>query len=278
MAENNVFTGRTVEEAIAEGLGVLGLTREEAEIAVLEEGKKKLFGAVKAKVQITKKVSDAKRASDFVDELLEILNISAVSEIVDDEENIKIDIKTTNSSRVIGKHGDVLDAIQTLAGAVANIGRNDYKKVVVDCENYRGQREETLRELAEKLAKKAVEKGRKMTLEPMNPYERRIIHSALANNADVKTISEGKEPVRYIAVIPNNANPNDRGLKYGRDDRRGGERRFNDKKPRGDRRGRDDRPRGGSRGGRPSGGGAKRGKKEIIFGTFLGNSGAKEEE
>lgn len=277
MAENNVFTGRTVEEAIAEGLGVLGLTREEAEIAVLEEGKKKLFGAVKAKVQITKKVSDAKRASDFVDELLEILNISAVSEIVDDEENIKIDIKTTNSSRVIGKHGDVLDAIQTLAGAVANIGRNDYKKVVVDCENYRGQREETLRELAEKLAKKAVEKGRKMTLEPMNPYERRIIHSALANNADVKTISEGKEPVRYIAVIPNNANPNDRGLKYGRDDRRGGERRFNDKKPRGDRRGRDDRPRGGSRGGRPSGGGAKRGKKEIIFGTFLGNSGAKPE-
>ncbi len=278
MAENNVFTGKTVEEAIAEGLGVLGLTREEAEIAVLEEGKKKLFGAVKAKVQITKKVSDAKRASDFVDELLEILNISAVSEIVDEEENIKIDIKTTNSSRVIGKHGDVLDAIQTLAGAVANIGRNDYKKVVVDCENYRGQREETLRELAEKLAKKAVEKGRKMTLEPMNPYERRIIHSALANNADVKTISEGKEPVRYIAVIPNNANPNDRGLKYGRDDRRGGERRFNDRKPRGDRRGRDDRPRGGSRGGRPSGGGAKRGKKEIIFGTFLGNSGAKEEE
>lgn len=278
MAENNFFTGKTVEEAIAEGLGILGLTREEAEIAVLEEGKKKLFGAVKAKVQITKKVSDAKRAADFVDELLEILSISAVSEIVDEEENIKIDIKTTNSSRVIGKHGDVLDAIQTLAGAVANIGRNDYKKVVVDCENYRGQREETLRELAEKLAKKAVEKGRKMTLEPMNPYERRIIHSALANNADVKTISEGKEPARYIAVIPNNANPNDRGLKYGRDDRRGGERRFNDRKPRGDRRGRDDRPRGGSRGGRPSGGGAKRGKKEIIFGTFLGNSGAKEEE
>lgn len=278
MAENNVFTGKTVEEAIAEGLSVLGLTREEAEIAVLEEGKKKLFGAVKAKVQITKKVSDAKRAADFVDELLEILSISAVSEIVDEKENIKIDIKTTNSSRVIGKHGDVLDAIQTLAGAVANIGRNDYKKVVVDCENYRGQREETLRELAEKLAKKAVEKGRKMTLEPMNPYERRIIHSALANNADVKTISEGKEPARYIAVIPNNANPNDRGLKYGRDDRRGGERRFNDRKPRGDRRSRDDRPRGGGRGGRPSGGGAKRGKKEIIFGTFLGNSGAKEEE
>lgn len=277
MAEENVFTAKTVDAAIEEGLTALGITLDEAEIVVLEEGKKKLFGAVKAKVKVNRKTSDAKRAAEFIDGLMEILKISAVSEIVEDGESIKIDVKTTNSAKVIGKRGDVLDAIQCIAGAVANIGRDDYKKVVVDCEDYRGQREQTLKNLAEKLAKKAVEKGRKMTLEPMNPYERRIIHSALANNADVKTISEGKEPVRYIAVIPNNANPNDRGLKYGRDDRRGGERRFNDKKPRGDRRGRDDRPRGGSRGGRPSGGGAKRGKKEIIFGTFLGNSGAKPE-
>ena len=278
MAEENVFTAKTVDAAIEEGLTALGITLDEAEIVVLEEGKKKLFGAVKAKVKVNRKTSDAKRAAEFIDGLMEILKISAVSEIVEDGESIKIDIKTTNSAKVIGKRGDVLDAIQCIAGAVANIGRDDYKKVVVDCEDYRGQRKQTLKNLAEKLAKKAVEKGRKMNLEPMNPYERRIIHSALANNADVKTISEGKEPVRYIAVIPNNANPNDRGLKYGRDDRRGGERRFNDKKPRGDRRGRADSPRGGSRGGRPSGGGAKRGKKEIIFGTFLGNSGAKEEE
>ena len=274
MEENNVFTAKTVDAAIEEGLAALGITLDEAEIVVLEEGKKKLFGSVKAQVQVKKKSSDAKRAADFIDGLMEILKISAVSEITDENENIKIDIKTTNSSRVIGKRGDVLDAIQCIAGAVANIGREEYKKVVVDCENYRAQREETLKSLAEKLAKKAVEKGRKMTLEPMNPYERRIIHSALADNTEVKTVSEGKEPMSYIAVIPNNANPNDRGLKYGRDDRRGGERRFNDRKPRGDRRGRDDRPRGGSRGGRPSGGGAKRGKKEIFFGTFLGNSGA----
>lgn len=278
MAENNIFTAKTVDAAIEEGLSVLGLKHGEAEIVVLEEGKKKLFGSVKAKVQITKKSSDAKRAADFIDKVLDILKISAVSEITDEKENIKIDIKTTNSARVIGKRGDVLDAIQTLAGAVANIGRDEYKKVVVDCENYREQREQTLKELADKLAKKAVEKGRKMILEPMNPYERRIIHSALVDNAEVKTVSEGKEPNRYIAVIPNNAKPNDRGLRFGgRDERRGGrdgERRFGDKKPRG---GRDDR-RGGNRGGRSSGGaaGAKRGKKEIYFGTFLGNSGAKE--
>ena len=106
----------------------------------------------------------------------------------------------------------------------------------------------------------------------MNPYERRIIHAALANNTEVKTVSEGKEPNRYIAVIPNNARPNDRGLRYGerksfgdREGKFGGQRR-------GERGGRPER-RGGER--RSSSGGAKRGKKEIYFGAFLGNSGAK---
>lgn len=276
MEENNVFTGKTTDAAIEEGLAALGLKREEAEIEVIEEGKKKLFGSVKAKVKITKKKTGIARAADFIDKLFEILKISAVSEIVGEGENLKIDINTTNSAKVIGKHGDMLDAIQTLAGAVANIGSDEYKKVVVDCENYREQREQALKELAEKLAKKAVEKGRKMILEPMNPYERRIIHSALSDNTEVKTISEGKEPNRYVAVIPNNAKPNDRGLKFGdRGERRehGGDRRLNDRKHNGDRggRGRGDR--------RPSGGGeVKRGKKEIHFGTFLGNSGAKPAE
>lgn len=272
MEEENVFTARTVDEAIAEGLDTLGLTLDEADIVVLEEGKKKLFGAVKAKVRVTKKASDAKRAADFIDGLLEILKISAVSEIVSEDKEIKIEVKATNSAKVIGKHGDVLDAIQSLAGAVANTGRDDYKKVIVDCENYREQREETLKKLAEKLAVKAVEKGRKLNLEPMSPYERRIIHSALADNTEVKTVSEGREPNRYVAVIPNNAKPFDKGLHYGEkrsDDRRGG-------RGRGDKfekRGGDRRER------RPSnGGGAKRGKKEIYFGTFLGNSGNKGEE
>ena len=270
-----IFTGKSVEEAVQAGLTALGLEESEAEIVVLEEGKKKIFGSVKAKVQIKKKVSDAKRAVEFIDGLLEILKISAVSEIVEEDENIKIDIKATNSSKVIGKRGDVLDAIQCIAGAVANIGRDRYRKVVVDCENYRSQREETLKALAEKLAKKAVEKGRKMTLEPMNPYERRIIHSALADNPVVKTVSEGKEPLRYIAVIPNNAKPYDKGLRYGeynggeRRGQRGGDRKFGKpfNKDRNSERRFDKKPSNGG-----SGSGAKRGKKEIHFGTFLGNS------
>lgn len=274
MNENqNVFTAKTVDEAIELGLKELNITLDEAEVVILEEGRKKLFGSVKAKVQISKKRSEGKRACEFIDGLLEILGIQSVSEVVSEEESIKIDIKTTSSARVIGKRGDVLDAIQCMAGAVANIGREEYKKVVVDCENYRAQREETLKNLAQKLAKTAVETGRKMSLEPMSPYERRIIHSALMDNDQVKTVSEGREPARYIVVIPNNAKPYDRGVRYG--EKRGGRD--------GGRHGRNNRDgkkfdRRGGRGDRKPSGGAKRGKKEIYFGTYLGNSNSVNKE
>ena len=278
MEETNVFVAKTVDEAIEEGLTALGITLDEAEITVLEEGKKKLFGSSKARVKVEKKRDEGKKAVDFIDGLLEILGVKAVCEVVSEEESdsVKIDVKTASSARVIGKRGDVLDAIQSIAGAYANIGRDEYKKVVVDCENYRAQREETLKALALKLAKAAVEAGRKMTLEPMTPYERRIIHSALMGNTEVKTVSEGKEPARYIVVIPNNANPHDRGIRYGE---RRQNKRFdgkNDRRDGGRRNGRGDRRDGGKGGERrsSSGGGAKRGKKEIYFGTFLGNSGA----
>lgn len=271
--EKNVFTGKTVDEALDLGLSELGLTLAEADYEVLEEGKKKLFGSVKARVRIIPKTADdGKRAASFIDGLLAIMGIKAVSEVVSESENITIDIKTSSSARVIGKRGDVLDAVQCIAGAVANIGRENYKKVVVDCENYRAQREKTLRELAQKLAKTAVETGRKMILEPMSPYERRIIHSALSDNTEVKTASEGREPARYIVVIPNNAKPYDKGVRYGeRKGRDGGRRNGYGRENRGDRGGRRERGNGERRSVKPSGG-AKRGKKEIYFGAFLGNS------
>ncbi len=283
MEEENVFFGKTEEEAIQNALMALTLTRDEVDITILEEGKKKLFGSTKWKVSVTPKKSDSERAIKFIDGLMKILGVEGEGELVSEDDSIKIEIKTPSSAKVIGKRGDVLDAIQCLAGAVANIGRDEYKKVVVDCENYRVQREETLVNLAMKVAAKAKETGRKVILEPMNPYERRIIHSALVDNADVKTSSEGKEPARYVVVIPEGADPADRGIRYGgghdnhknfdrnRDNRRNGGRGRDSR----DGRGRNDRRSGGSR---PSSGGAKRGgKKEIIFGTFLGNSGKTEE-
>lgn len=273
MESNNIFTGKTVEEAVESGLISLGITRDEAEITIIDEGKKGIFGlgGTKAKVKVEKRATDGERAAKFIDGLFEILKINAFSEIVSDGEKVEINVQTANSHQVIGHHGEVLDAIQTIAGAVANIGNEQYKKVVVDCENYRESRCKTLTALAEKLAKKAVEKGRKYKLETMNPYERRIIHSALAGREDVKTISEGDEPNRYVVIIPANLKPyerrprNDR--KYG--DRREkvgrGERRYSDRRGGRDRGERSSAPRSA----RPA-----RAKREIRFGTFLGNSGA----
>ncbi len=277
--EANVFYGKTYEEAVNNALMELALPSTDVEITVLEEGKKKLFGSTKWKIKAVEKRSDGARAAEFIKGLFKILGVEGDCEVVSEEESIKIDIKTESSAKVIGKHGDVLDAIQCMAGAVANIGREKYIKVVVDCENYRSQREETLVALAHKVEQKAIEKGRKMILEPMNPYERRIIHSALVDSEHVKTSSEGKEPVRHVVVIPDNAKPNDRGLRYGENRRHGAREERYGRPPRGDRRDRGGKNRGdrrGGRGGNPESG-EKRAKKEIIFGTFLGNSGNKGE-
>lgn len=268
------FTAKTVEEAKKEGLAKLGIGEDQAEIVVIEETSGFLGVGKKARIRITKKASDGQRAVAFLDGLLSKMNVNATCELVEEGERIVINLIATNSSSLIGYRGEVLDSFQTLAGAVANTGREDYRRVVVDCEGYREKREETLRSLAQKLAEKAVRTGRKVTLEPMTPYERRIIHTALIDHPDVKTMSEGKEPGRYIAIIPNNLKPG-----Y-RDDRRGGDRgRFNrgserDRgerfRPNGDRRG-GGRDRGDRRGNfdRPQ---VKRIETAFGASTFLGNS------
>ncbi len=277
------FTGKTVDEAVEEGLKTLGLTREEAHIEVLEEGKKGgLFSkGVKARVKVGKKQTDGERAQAFLDGLFGILNFTATTELDETQEHTRINVITPNTYAVIGHRGEFLDALQVLAGAVANIGRDEYERVVVDCENYRTKREETLKRLAQKLADKAVRSGRKVSVEPMTPYERRIIHSALADNPDVKTVSEGKEPNRYIVVVPNNLRPGadrpDRrfdkrsGNREGRREGRPyGDRPYGDRRERPNGKGGFDRDR--RREDRPRASGLPRSKRQPYFGTFLGNS------
>lgn len=289
MEENNgnIFTGKTKEEAIKEGLRVLGLTEDQAEITVLEEGKKKLFGSVKARVMIVKKATDGERASAFIDGLMKILSIPAFSEVVSDGEKIEIDLKTTNTSAVIGRRGEVLDAIQCIAGAVANTGREEYRRVVVDCEGYRAQREEKLKAVAVAKAAQAVERKRRVAMEPMSPYERRVVHSVLADNDQVTTVSEGKEPMRRVVIIPKDELPFERrekrgGRQFNRD--RQGDKKFGEKREgrrfdrrdgdRPERRERGERRDRGERRERPPRPAAPKGKKQIFLGTYLGNSGA----
>ncbi len=291
------FTGKTVDEAVEIGLKMLGLTKENAVINVLEEGKKKLFGAVKARVEIAAKEetaeiadekvdevvsdteeTDGQRAVQFLEGLFKILNVTACTELVSEGEKIEINVTAADSTAVIGKRGVMLDAIQTLAGAVANTGRDDYKRVVVDCENYRENRENTLKKLANNLSEKAKRLQKKIKLEPMNPYERRIIHAALSEIEGVSTKSEGKEPNRYIVIIPDNVlDPNEPAIparaEHGNGRRSGGRDGFkkpygskdNFKKPYNKKR------QGGGYGSSEQTGGTTL-KNTNFFGTFLGNS------
>ena len=235
----NVFTGKTVEEAVETGLSELGLTREDVEVEVLDEGKKKLFGSKPAQVRLTvkEKLTDGERAVRFLEGLLPLLGDEGVTVALRDEaEKIEIELVAESAKGIIGRRGEIIDAVQILAGAVANTGRKEYKRVVVDCENYRETREETLRRVANKLAAKAVRLGKRVRLEPMNPYERRIIHSALVDHPDVTTKSEGKEPARFVVIIPKNLKPfekrdrrNDRNDRGGRGGKFNRDRRNNDR-------------------------------------------------
>lgn len=302
------FTGKTVEDALAAAVAETGIPAEELEVEVIEKGKVTFLGigAVKAriKVSVQEKMSDGERAVEFLGGLLKLLSVDATPRLVREEEKIEIELESQDTHAVIGKRGIVLDALQSLAGAVANTGRDEYKRVVVDCENYREHREETLRRVALKTAQKAVRQGRKISLEPMSAYERRVIHSALADSTEVKTSSEGKEPRRFVVITPNELKPytprdrrqggrgdfcrDGRGSRgsfnreYGnRDRRRGGEGRgdfrrdFNKPQRRYTEEEKAERSRvsgGTGMGGVTSEQSAYKKSSSMVFGTFLGNS------
>jgi spoIIIJ-associated protein len=190
----------TIEEAIEKGLAELGKSKEEVEVEIIDMG-----GFLKkAKVVITEKQSEGQKAREFVDTLLKKMNFDISSELDEDDDKALIKLSGKDSGKIIGYRGDVLDAVQYLSSVIANGEGKKFKKIIIDCEQYRIKREKTLISLADKLAEKAVTRGRKVSLEPMNPFERRIIHSALQSNANVTTESEGEEPNRFIVIKPNN--------------------------------------------------------------------------
>lgn len=268
------FTAKTIEEAKELALQELGLKEEDAIIEIIEEPSKGLFGKLKGKavINVTKKLSGNENARVFVDKLLKVLDINAKAVLDEEKENAEINIIAEKSSEVIGYRGETLDSIQTLASAIANIGKDEYKKVVVNCEGYREKREETLVNLAHKLEEKATAIRREVMLEPMNPFERKIIHSALSESKTVTTKSEGKEPERYVVIVPFDLEEGSTPYNAGRTNERrpkgrNGERRMLNKKG-----GRDNRR--GSKGPRNSGftGEKKKSSSGFTFGTYLGNS------
>lgn len=197
-------TGKSVEDAINSGLQQLKVTREKVDIHILDEGSKGIFnliGTRPAKIRVTIKRDYCNDAKAFLKSILENMNIEAKIFIEEKGDTINIKLDGNNMGLLIGYRGETLDSLQYLVNLVINKDLdNHYKKVVLDIQNYRLKREETLKRLANKLAHKVKISGKSVKLEPMNPYERRIIHFQLQNNSYVETYSEGEEPYRRVVI------------------------------------------------------------------------------
>lgn len=201
-----IKSAKTVDEAVAIALEELGLEREDVSIEVLEEPTKRFFGLMgmtPAKIKLVGDKEAVYLAESFLSELFEKMDIEAELHISKEKNDllVRVDgISSTDKGILIGKRGSTLDSIQYLLSLSLNKNREKYVKVTLDIEDYREKREQTLIELAKKLAN-TVKKNRKtIRLEPMNPYERRIIHSALQGEKGIVTYSEGEEPYRRVIV------------------------------------------------------------------------------
>lgn len=197
-------TGKTVEEAIENGLKELKLTQDKVEVEVLENGSKGIFGlgSKPAKVKLTVKHDNATIAKNFLREVLNQMNVRCEIHVKEEDDVLRVNLIGPDMGILIGYRGETLDAMQYLLSLVVNRENmeNEYKKVILDTENYRKKREETLVRLANKLAYKVNKYNKSITLEPMNPYERRIIHAALQNHPHVTTFSQGDEPYRKVVI------------------------------------------------------------------------------
>lgn len=206
MLREAIATGDTIEQAKEAACRELGVESYEAEFEVLQLPVKKtfgLFGGSPAKVRAFIRTSPADAAVEYLRTILGHMGVTDVTFTVKEEENgALISISGEDVGFIIGHRGETLDALQYLAGLVSNHVDNSYYRVTLDIGNYREKRRETLEVLGRKIAAKAVRTGRNTSLEPMNPYERRIIHTAVQTVEGAKSWSEGEDLGRHVVIGP----------------------------------------------------------------------------
>lgn len=206
MLREAIATGDTIEQAKEAACRELGVESYEAEFEVLQLPVKKtfgLFGGSPAKVRAFIRTSPADAAVEYLRTILGHMGVTDVTFTVKEEENgALISISGEDVGFIIGHRGETLDALQYLAGLVSNHVENSYYRVTLDIGNYREKRRETLEVLGRKIAAKAVRTGRNTSLEPMNPYERRIIHTAVQTVEGAKSWSEGEDLGRHVVIGP----------------------------------------------------------------------------
>lgn len=198
-------SAKTVSDAITEACQKLGVTSDKLDYQVVEEGSSGFLGigakpaVIKAAV---KKSSVEEVARVFLNDVFQAMNMEVAIDIKYNEEEKSMDIELSGNEMgvLIGKRGQTLDSLQYLTSLVVNKEQQDYVRVKVDTENYRSRRKDTLENLAKNIAFKVRKTRKPVVLEPMNPYERRIIHATLQNDKYVSTKSEGEEPYRKVIV------------------------------------------------------------------------------
>ncbi len=198
-------SAKTVDDAITEACQKFTVTSDKLEYEVIDEGKSGLLGlgAKPAVIKVRVKCSIEDKAKDFLNDVFAAMNMTVVCDVTYDETESTMDIELSGDEMgiLIGKRGQTLDSLQYLVSLVVNKDVEDYIRVKVDTENYRKRRKDTLENLAKNISYKVKRTKRPVSLEPMNPYERRIIHSALQNDKYVTTYSEGEEPFRHVVVV-----------------------------------------------------------------------------
>lgn len=204
------FKGKTVADAITEATIQLGVTSDELIYEVVDKGSTGILGFINTKpaiIRAKKKDTFEDIILEFLENLFEIMEIETVVDINYNEEEKTMDINLNGPEMgvIIGKRGQTLDALQKIVQSVVNKHSEDFIRVKLDTENYRARRRDTLENLAKNISYKVKRTKKSVVLEPMNPYERRIIHSALQNDKYVSTRSEGEEPFRRVVIYYNRA-------------------------------------------------------------------------
>ncbi len=197
-------SAKTVDDALTEALVTLGATSDQVEYEVIEKGSNGFLGigSKNAVIKIRKKQSAEGSVRDFLSQVFAAMQmeVEILVKVDEEEKMIDVELKGAEMGLLIGKRGQTLDSLQYLTNLAVNKHSENYYKVKVDTEDYRKRRKETLENLAKNIAYKVKRTKRPVSLEPMNPFERRVIHSALQNDRYVTTHSEGEEPFRHVVV------------------------------------------------------------------------------
>jgi spoIIIJ-associated protein len=197
--------GQTVEEAVESALAQLKTTRDRVEVTIIDEGKKgflRIFGSRPAIINATVKIDAIEEAKVFLLQVSEKMGVPIKIDVQRDGKQVNFILTGEKIALLIGKRGQTLNSLQYLTQLVINRFSNQYLTVILDAEDYRKRRNDTLVQLAQRLAQKALKSGKNVSLEPMPSYERKVIHTALVGNRRIKTYSDGSEPHRFIVISP----------------------------------------------------------------------------